>query len=288
MNKLFIAIVLVAFTFASCKQTPEQPQSVVDETTRLVTLSGTLTEVVSALGFESNIVGVDVTSTFPESVLKLPKAGHTRNLSAEGVLSMNPNVVFAYEDEINPELQQQLSAAGTKLYLFRAPKNLAEAKDLIQTLADTLGVTEKAAELISNIDAKIAQTQTLTPAPKVLFIYARGAGMLMVAGDNTPIKSIIELAGGQNAVTGFEEFKPLSPEVLVEANPDVILIFDSGLSSLNGQAGLKQIPGMDKTNAAKNGAFVAMDGQYLNGFGPRVGDAALELNQKLSSVSSTK
>lgn len=288
MNKLFLAIVLAAFTFASCKQSPEKSQSIVDETTKLVTLSGTLTEVVSALGFEKNIVGVDVTSTFPESVLKLPKAGHTRNLSAEGVLSMNPSVVFAYEGEINPELQQQLTAAGTKLYLFPTPKNLDEAKGLIKTLADTLGVAEKADALIANIDAKIAQIQPLTPAPKVLFIYARGAGMLMVAGDNTPMKSMIELAGGQNAVTGFEEFKPLSPEVLVEANPDVILIFDSGLASLNGAEGLKLVPGMDKTNAAKNNAFVAMDGQYLNGFSPRVGDAALELNQKLQAVSTPK
>ncbi len=288
MNKLFLAFVLAAFTFASCKQTPEKPQSVVDETTKLVTLGGTLTEVVSALGFEKNIVGVDVTSTFPESVLKLPKAGHTRNLSAEGILSMSPNVVFAYEGEINPELQQQLTAAGTNLYLFPAPKNLDDAKSLIQTLADTLGVSDKAAALIQNIDAKVAQIQKLEPAPKVLFIYARGAGMLMVAGDNTPIKSMIELAGGQNAVTGFEEFKPLSPEVLVEANPDIILIFDSGLASVNGAEGLKLIPGMDKTNAAKNNAFVAMDGQYLNGFSPRAGDAALELNQKLQSLSTPK
>lgn len=288
MNKLFVAIVLAAITFASCKQTPEQPASVISTDTKVVSLGGTLTEIISALGFESNLVGVDVTSTFPASVLQLPKAGHTRNLTAEGVLSMSPNVVFAYEGEINPELQQQLTAAGAKLYLFNAPKSLEDAKSLIHTLADTLGVPEKAIELINKIDEKVVQIQPIEPKPKVLFIYARGAGMLMVAGDNTPIKNIIELAGGQNAVTGFEEFKPLSPEVLVEANPDVILLFDSGLESLSGQEGLKLIPGMNKTNAAKNNAFITMDGQYLNGFSPRVGDAALELNQKLSSFSVTK
>lgn len=272
----------------SCKQKQEAAESIIGPETKVVTLNGTLTEIVCALGFESNLVGVDVTSTYPASVLSLPKAGHTRSITAEGLLSMNPEVVLAIDGEINPEMKQQLSAAGVKLYLFPAAYNVEQADQLIQTLADTLGVSEKAAAIREDIASKLARVQPVEPKPKVLFIYARGAGMLMVAGEKTALNNVIKLAGAQNAVGGFEDFKPLSPEVLVEANPDIVLLFDSGIQSLEGEKGLLAVPGLAQTNAGKNKAFISMDGQYLSGFGPRLGDAVLELNQKILALTAPK
>ncbi|RYE25552.1 MAG: hemin ABC transporter substrate-binding protein, partial [Sphingobacteriales bacterium] len=125
----------------------------------------------------------------------------------------------------------------------------------------------------------------LTKQPNVLFIYARGAGTLMVAGDHTYPNSMIKLSGGKNAITGFEDFKPLTAEALVAANPDVILMFDSGLQSLGGADGLMQIPGLAQTNAGKKKQVIEMDGQYLTGFGPRTGEAIATLSKKLNEVS---
>lgn len=103
----------------------------------------------------------------------------------------------------------------------------------------------------------------------------------MVAGQKTPLDAVINLAGGVNAAQGFDDFKPLTPEALLEANPDVILMFDSGLQSIGGVEGILKIEGIAQTNAGKNKKVIAMDGQYLSGFSPRLGDAVLELNQKL-------
>ena len=122
-----------------------------------------------------------------------------------------------------------------------------------------------------------ATLEGFTESPKVLFIYARGAGRLMVAGANTSAAAIIEKAGGQNAIRSFEGFKTMTPESLIEAVPDVILMFSSGLASLDGKEGLGQIPGISQTPAYKNNRIIAMDGHYLTAFGPRVGQAALEL-----------
>ena len=117
--------------------------------------------------------------------------------------------------------------------------------------------------------------------PKVLFIYARGAGNLMVAGTNTPMEKIIGIAGGQNAITEFEDFKPLTPEAVVKSNPDYILMFDKGLESIGGVDGVLKLEGVASTNAGKNKKIIAMDGQLVSGFGPRVGQAAAQLNQLL-------
>ena len=50
---------------------------------RLVTLGGSITEIVYALGAGDRIVAVDTTSVYPESVLSLPKIGYMRALSSE-------------------------------------------------------------------------------------------------------------------------------------------------------------------------------------------------------------
>src|SRR3546814_14071921 len=96
---------------------------------------------------------------------------------------------------------------------------------------------------------------------------------MMVAGENTQMEQVIHMAGGQNAVRGFEDFKPLTAESLVAANPDVILLFDSGLDSLGGMEGLLKVRGIAQTNAGKNRKVIEMDGQLLTGFGLRLGKA---------------
>src|SRR5690606_5983711 len=106
-------------------------------------------------------------------------------------------------------------------------------------------------------------------------------GLMQVAGKGTPMAEIIELAGGENAANEFEEMKPLTPEGLVKSNPDVILMFDSGINSLGGSDGLFQIPGMKETNAFKNKAIITMDSSLLSSMGPRIGEAAYQLNQFL-------
>ena len=45
--------------------------------------------------------------------------------------------------------------------------------------------------------------------------------------------------------------------------------------------GVLKLEGISSTNAGKNKKIIAMDGQLVSGFGPRVGEAAVQLNQLL-------
>jgi iron complex transport system substrate-binding protein len=105
---------------------------------------------------------------------------------------------------------------------------------------------------------------------------------LLVAGEGTPIQSMITLAGGTNAVTGFTDFKPLTPEALVAADPDVVLLFNTGADDLQGHDALMRVPGMASTNAGRNGSFIRLDPVIMAGFGPRVGQAVAQLNADLA------
>jgi iron complex transport system substrate-binding protein len=251
---------------------------------KIVSISGTTTEILCALGLQDQIVGVDVTSTYPESITHLPKVGHNRNMSSEAIIALAPAIVIGTSENVNPELVEQLKSAHIKVLLFDLEQSIDGTKKLIQMLADNLGKPAAAKSVIDSLDADLKERASLTKKTKVLFIYARGAGTMMVAGAHTASSAMIELAGGENAVNDFEDFKPLTSESLLNANPDVILMFDSGLESLGGMDGLLKVPGVSMTNAGKRKQIIEMDGQFLTGFGPRLGKAIVELSKKLDAV----
>ncbi|WP_324679267.1 heme/hemin ABC transporter substrate-binding protein [Hymenobacter sp. GOD-10R] len=249
---------------------------------RIVSLNGTISEILCQLGLQSQVVGVDVTSTYPGALTKLPKVGHNRNISAEGVLALSPTIVVGTTESLKPEVTSQLKSAGVTVQLFPQEYSVAGTKKLIQQVAAAFQASAKAPALLKQLDADLAKAHKPAKSPKVLFIYARGTGTMMVAGQGTPLEKVIGLAGGQNAATGFTDFKPLTAEALVAANPDVLLLFDSGLESLGGKAGLLKVPGIAQTTAGRTGRVVEMDGQLLSGFGPRLGLATSELARQLS------
>ena len=247
---------------------------------KIVSISGGVTEIVAALGHEKEIVGTDVTSTYPESLKATAKdLGHVRSMTIEPIMALNPTLIVASDKDVNQDLLAKIKSSGIKSEVFHQEFTIDGTKKLIEQVAKALGNTDYQ-KLNDKIDADVKQIQPIAKKPKVLFIYARG-NMLMVAGKNTPMANIIEIAGGQNAANGFEDFKPLTPEAVVQANPDVLLFFTSGLQGSGGLEGALKMPGVSQTNAGKNKKIIALDGGLLSSFGPRVEEAALSLNKLL-------
>ncbi|SFD05489.1 heme/hemin ABC transporter substrate-binding protein [Spirosoma endophyticum] len=277
----WFACLLVVFLMGSSYALAARPAQ--DEPIRIVSLDGTVSEILCDLGLQSLIIGVDVTSTYPETLKKLPKVGHNRSISAEGVISLKPTLVLTSTNAgTKSEVIEQIKSAGIKVITFQQEFSVAGTKKLIQDIATTCQVGSRAKPLIKKLESDLAQVKKAPNSPKVLFIYARGTGTMMVSGRGTPIEKMIELAGGVNATPDFENYKPLTAEALVTANPDVILLFDSGLESLGGTAGLLAVQGIAQTNAGKNSRVIVMDGHLLSGFSPRLGKALQELSQKIS------
>jgi iron complex transport system substrate-binding protein len=88
---------------------------------------------------------------------------------------------------------------------------------------------------------------------------------------------MVTLADGVNAVTGYEGYKPLTPEAVIAAAPDVLLLPARGLDSVGGIDGLLKAPGVALTPAGQGRRIVTMDDLYLLGFGPRLGQAVHDL-----------
>ena len=263
-----------------------------NNSSRIVTLGGTITEIVFALGAGERVVGVDASSSFPKAVNQLPKVAYHRRLSAEGVLSLTPTLIIATTEAGPPEAIQQLKSAGVTVLVLPHEPTVEGAIAKIERIAAELDVQARGATLIQTLKKELRQVQSSIPhtaaQAKVLFLYARGQGTLMVAGQDTSADTMIGLAGGINAIRGYSGYKPLTSEAAVAAVPDVILLMDSGLDSIGGAQGLWQLPGLALTPAGQQGRVLSMDGLFLLGFGPRLGQAALALNKALYEVPSKK
>lgn len=291
--KKFILAASVLVAVYSCKKeqgtaqenTTESVSESPKSNNKIVTLNGGITEIVSALGHEKEIVGTDVTSTYPESLKATAKdLGHVRSMTIEPIMAVSPTLILASDKDINPELMGKIKSSGIKTEIFKQEFTVDGTKKLIADVAKALSNTDYQ-KLNDKIDADLKQIQPISKKPKVLFIYARG-NMLMVAGKNTPMASLIQLAGGENAVNDFEDFKPLTPEAVVKANPDILFFFTTGLQGAGGNEGALKMPGVAQTNAGKNKKIIAMDGGLVSAFGPRLGEAAVALNKLL--VENTK
>lgn len=287
MKKFILAASMLVAVY-SCKKeegakkenTTEASSEAPKTNNKIVTLNGGITEIVAALGHEKEIVGTDVTSTYPESLKATAKdLGHVRSITIEPIMAVNPTLILASDKDINPELMGKIKSSGIKAEVFKQEFTVDGTKKLIADVAKAIGNTDYQ-KLNDKIDADLKQIQPIAKKPKVLFIYARG-NMLMVSGKNTPMAALINLAGGENAVNDFEDFKPLTPEAVVKANPDVLFFFSSGLQGAGGNEGALKMPGVSQTNAGKNKKIIAMDGGLVSGFGPRLGEAAVGLNKLL-------
>jgi iron complex transport system substrate-binding protein len=246
-----------------------------------VTLAGNVTETLFALGLGDKVIGVDSSSLFPPAAESLPRVGYFRNLNAEGVLSMAPELVITTDAAGPPETIEQIRSSGIPLVVLDSAQSFDGAVERVLRIGKLLNRSEEAKKIAAAMEEKISSIQRPEKPPKVLFIYARGAGTLNVAGSKTSAEAMIDLAGGTNAVTDYEGYKPMSAEAIIAAAPDYILFTSRGLDSVGGVDEVIKLNGLAETPAGKNGKIIALDDLLLLGFGPRTADGAVELSNAL-------
>src|SRR5690606_26170934 len=222
MRRIFITIwsLSILYLFVACQNTQEgsDSDSPSTDSLRIVSLNGTVSEIISELGLIDQIVGTDVASTYPESLADKPKVGHNKKVPVEGVLALRPNLIIGTKEDLNQETVEQFQQAGVRLILIDQQFSVEGTKNLIRTVSDSLDLSAKGDSILNTFDqemAEVADYNTTAEKPKVLFIYARGAGTMMVGGTGTQADQVIALAGGNNVAKDFEQYRPLTPEALV-------------------------------------------------------------------------
>ncbi|WP_426122159.1 heme/hemin ABC transporter substrate-binding protein [Pararhizobium sp. PWRC1-1] len=257
------------------------------DTSRLVSVGGDVTEIIYALGEEGKLIGRDSTSLYPEAATKLPDVGYMRQLSPEGVIGINPSAILAVEGSGPPETLAVLKNAGIPFQTVPEKFDRDGILLKIRNVGDFLGVPEKASALAdqvkADLDAAVAETakRPESERKRVMFILSAQGGKVMASGSGTAADGIIALSGAVNATGGFQGYKPLTDEAIIEAKPDVVLMMTRRGSHSASDDELFAHPALSLTPAAKNKTVIRMDGLHLLGFGPRTASAVRELTSAI-------
>ena len=263
----------------------------ITDVSRLVVLNGDLTETVYALGLGENVVAVDVSATHPPEVRELPSVGYQLAISAEAVLSFQPTLIIGRFGFVGPEeVIDQIRSAGVPLILLDWEDDLETPAAKARDIATALGIPEAGVALGETIDAEIEAATSRVAGlaeddkPNVMFILFRAQqGLQLIGGAGTPLDAMIPAAGGIHigADIGIQGYQQLTPEALITAAPDAIILQANGFESIGGEAGLLEVPGIAETPAGQNAAFFAYDDLALLALGPRTGEI---LNQMINDL----
>jgi iron complex transport system substrate-binding protein len=258
-------------------------ETTITDTSRLVTLTGDLTEIVFELGLGERIVGVDVTTTYPEEGAALNERGDTvgfaQQLTAEAVLRFAPTLVIGDQTVAPPEAIEQLRGAGVAVDILETQSTLDGVATKINQVAEILGVPDEGIALAARVQGEIDAARELAAGAQadlsVAYVYLRGPQVIFLFGGGMPTSAMIDGAGAVDAgaATGVFGPAPLTPEALVAAAPDVIVLPEAGLAALGGIEAFVQLPGVADTPAAQNGAFLSYDEAFFFNLGPRAGQA---------------
>ena len=280
-------VVALALAFPVAAQAESYPDA-----TSIVSIGGPVTEVIYALGAGDRIVARDTTSHFPREVEALPDVGYMRQLSAEGVLSVSPDLIVTRDTAGPLETLDQLRAASVPLVEVHDGFSKESVLTAVTVIGEALGKADDAALLRKQIEGEFialeADVAAQETAPRVLFILSNQGGRLNVAGRGTGAGGMITLAGGKNVMgDAFEGYKIMSDEALIEAAPDVVLMMTGREEHEGRKDDIFALPSLTHSSAALNDRFITIDPAAL-GFGPRTAQFASALNADLAALTKAK
>jgi iron complex transport system substrate-binding protein len=253
---------------------------------RWVSAGGALSEWISALGGESKLVGVDTTSQHPESLKALPSIGYQRQLSAEGILSLRPQILVGTEEMGPPPVLSQVRSAGVQVELFSAQPDLPTLQGNLQHLGKLLGAEDQSSQVFQTYQQqldeqkiRVTRAQLKEKSPGVLLLLGHAGGKPLIAGKDTAADWLLQQAGGHN-LASHTGYKPFSVESLVSLDPEVLVFADRALTGDAARAALfKENPILSSTRAAKDGRVMELDPTLLvGGLGPRLPEALKKLS----------
>lgn len=256
---------------------PDGVISTVESAARIVTLSGDFSEIIWDLGMGDNLVGVDLSSDFPDDMRFKPKVGVEFRLFAEPILDLDPTVVIGDTDARPPEVIEQVRAAGVPVVIVPRLVGVDAPAEKIRLVASILGLVgggeELAASVQAEIDAALDRVGSAESRPRVAVVYIATEDQVLLLGGNTVFEGLLDAVGADDVgpSAGIDGFVPLTAEAVAAAAPDIIITARRGYDDRGGLEGFLELPGIGQTPAAAAGRVLVYDDSLLLSLGPRSG-----------------
>ncbi|MBD1392751.1 cobalamin-binding protein [Mucilaginibacter glaciei] len=277
---------------------------------KIISLLPAATEIVCALGLQDQLVGRSHECDYPEGVKSLPVCSEANfpdgmssmeidvkvkeilsdalsvyTVKREVIKQLSPDVVITQAQcEVCavslPEVEQALDHYLDKpaQIISLQPNSLQDIFTDIQTVADTLDVTEEGERLIEDLTERVDiirhKLKFIETKPTVACI--EWLEPMMISGNWVP--ELITIAGGVPILAQAGKHSPYVDWADIKAqDPDVILLMPCGFSierTMREIFILLQQEDFNDLKAVKNNQIYIADGnQYFNRPGPRIVDS---------------
>ncbi|MBN96574.1 MAG: hypothetical protein CMC56_01510 [Flavobacteriaceae bacterium] len=228
---------------------------------KIVVAGGSITEIIYYLGHQSKITAVDRTSRYPIEAKKLPSIGYVRNLSVEGVLSLNPSIVIGENDMGPTTVVEKIISMGIDLRIIPEIQTIEGIYKKINCVSSIFPESKLAQKRVQNLKESIKNLQILRNRSKgnpkkVMVILSIFGSSPIVAGKDTSGNSFIEILNFKNIANNFSGWKAVGIEHITKMNPDVILITKRGSRGYDSSQKLADSQIFKYTNAAKKKVFL--------------------------------
>lgn len=245
---------------------------------RIVSHVPSITETLFALGLDEEIVGVSDYCNYPEEAGLKSKVGNYFDPSIERIVELEPDLVLTdgHSQNIN-----QLDSLDIK-YMVMQPKDIDEIFKDIELLGKVTGTEKAAEELVRDMQkdmASISDRVKDDPGVKVFYMFdATDLNNPWTAGPGSFADSLITMAGGDNIAAIAEgPWIQFSIEVIVDADPEIIILDTIMGTAVVDPAELEAHPAWRETSAVKQGRIGTVNGDLVNRTGPRIVQGLEEL-----------
>jgi len=239
----------------------------------ILSLAPNITEILYAIGLGDEITAVTLDSDYPPEAAAKPKVGTFWQPDIEAVVAAGPDLVITLGFQQQKDLAERLRRIGYNSLTV----NIEKVNDLfhaIRKIGTATGRRRDADELVSNIRAKLKQLAALLEAePKVRVLWVVQREPLRVAGKDTFINEMIELAGGENAIgPTVHKYPPIGSEKVVACNPEIIIesAMDREDIEIQRDRALRYWSKFEYLPVVANGRIYVIDGDTVSRLGPRL------------------
>jgi iron complex transport system substrate-binding protein len=239
---------------------------------RIVPIFASNTEIVASLGLADRIVGIEAYTHYPPEVQDRPLVGGRLGFSVDAIVALRPDLVIVTPSRQAANLLiDPMERVGVPIVVLLT-RSVDEILANIRLIAKVAGVPERGEQVAAGFEARLARvTQRVATAmaPSTVMITGRlGNGLMLVAREGTYTGDAIVRAGGRFALPGTAPIAQVSPEAILNADPDTLLWAgsDKDLRELIAQ------PGWADLRAVRAGRAYAVSRTELLIPGPRTID----------------
>jgi iron complex transport system substrate-binding protein len=255
MNK-FLKILFLFFLAAIFFNCPVFAQ-------RIISLGPAITEGLYLLDLGDSLVADTTYCRRPEDAAKKEKIGNLLDINLEKVAALKPDLILA--TSLTPALiLEKLKNLGYKVEVFSQAKNFDELCSEFIRLGKLTGKIEKAGQIVKEVRMKAADLPDNHSKLRPEVFLEIGVNPLFTVNKDSYLSNMIEMAGGVNVCKGVAN-GIYSREQVVQDNPDVIVIMDMGISSLEEKKSWQKYSNI---SAVKNNRIYLMDSYKLGSVTP--------------------